>query len=306
MTNFNQLESQCQFTFSQLGYCWHLYTPENNEIIFTSETDFKAGVSLFAIAALLSPKVKILTFELMSNHLHATISGDKEDVIAFFNLLVSLLIKHFKSEGRHISANSLELNLRAITSLDDARAVIVYNNRNGFLVCPNHTPFSYPYGANAFYFNPLAKQLFHECKTKIRSRELENLAHSHSVRSIQGEIYVLDGQICPLCFCDVSAGEALFRNANQYFYFISKNIESQKRIAEEIGDRIFYTDDELFSIACSISKKQYNIFPSQLPKDAKIDMAKILHFEYNAGNKQIARMLKIEVSIVNSLFPSTR
>ena len=40
-----------------------------------------------------------------------------------------------------------------------------------------------------------------------------------------------------------------------------------------------------------------------LPKDAKLEIAKILHYDYNAGNKQIQRMLSLDTLVVNALFP---
>ena len=303
MKTFKESESYCQTTFEHLGKCWHLYTSEDNEIIFTCDYDFKVGVSLFGIAALLSPKVIVLTFELMTNHLHATLSGTKEDILAFFDLLNYLLRKHFRSEGRSVSSNILTPNLREISNLDDARAVICYNNRNGFLVSPDDSPFSYPYGANSFYFNPFAKQLYEYARQPMRVKELERLAHSHDAKSVVEKLFTLNGQICPLCFCSIKTGESLFRDASHYFYCISRNIESQKRIAAEIGDKIFYTDDELYSVASSMSNKQYGSSPSLLPKELKQEFAKILRFDYNAGNKQIARILKLDISLVNAMFP---
>ena len=303
MKNFKDSESYCQSTFDHLGQCWHLYTSEDNEIIFTSDFDFKAGVSLFGIAALLSPKVVVLTFEVMTNHLHATMAGEKEDILAFFELLNSLLRKHFRAAGRSVGQSVFTPNLREITTLDDARAVICYNNRNGYLVHPDHSPFSYPYGANAFYFNPMAKQLYEFARKPMRVKELEQLAHTHDARDLQEKAFTLGGQICPLCFCSIRTGESMFRDASHYFYNISKNIESQKRIAEEIGDRIYYTDDELFSVAYSLSNKQYGCSPSLLPKEMKQEFAKLLRYDYNARNKQIARILKLDIAVVNSIFP---
>ena len=107
-----------------------------------------------------------------------------------------------------------------------------------------------------------------------------------------------------MSFCDIRLGESLFRCASHYFREVSRNIESQKKIAEEIGERIFYTDDELFSIVCSVSKAKYGQTKATLlPVNAKKELALMLHNDYNAGNKQINRMLKLDMSIINALFP---
>lgn len=303
MTNFIDAQAICNHTFSQLGPCWHLFTPENCEIIFTSPEDFNAGMSLFGIAALLSPKVKVLTFEIMSNHIHSALAGSKEDIIAFFKRFVTLLGRYFKEVDHAPLPKDFVLNLRQIESLEDLRNVVLYNNRNGYLVHPEHSPFSYPYGANAYFFNPFAKALYDSAKQSVRAKELERMAHTHAVRSINKPVYFLNGHICPLCFCEIEMAERLFRGAAHYFHSLSRSIESQRQIAREIGDRVFYTDDELYSTVFAISSKKYGLPPIQLPKDAKMELAKKLHYDYNANNKQIARMLKLDLTVVNSIFP---
>ena len=96
----------------------------------------------------------------------------------------------------------------------------------------------------------------------------------------------------------------MFRCASHYFREVSRNIESQKSIAKEIGERIFYTDDELFGIVLSLCQEKYGgQKPTMLPVPAKQEMALLLHSEYNASNKQIQRMLRLDSSVVSALFP---
>ena len=97
----------------------------------------------------------------------------------------------------------------------------------------------------------------------------------------------------------------LFRDARHYFTKISKHIESYDEIAKMIGEQIYYTDDDLFSIVCSLASKKYDCkVPSQLQKNEKMELAIILHREYNAGIKQIQRMLKIDAAILSAFFGS--
>ena len=198
MTNFYDSQAICEFTFSKLCPCWHMFTPENCPIIFTTVEDYKVGVSLFGIAALICRNVKVITFELMSNHIHATICGSEEDIREFFRLFRSLLNKYFKGMGRGSLPELFECSLRVIETLDDMRNVVVYNNRNGYLVHPEHSPFSYPFGANSYFFNPSAKDYYISARTKIKTKDLEKLAHTHAVRDIQNDIYVVNGYISPL------------------------------------------------------------------------------------------------------------
>ncbi len=98
----------------------------------------------------------------------------------------------------------------------------------------------------------------------------------------------LDGYACPMSFCQIEKAEEYYRNASNFFYEISRNIESQKAIAEEIGEQIRYTDDEMFRIAVAQSKKSYGeSSPCLLSQSAKTELARLLHFEWGASRKQL-------------------
>ena len=304
MINFSEAESICEIVFSELGKCWHLFTSENNTIIFRNAAEFQKGMWALGIAVLLFPQIRVLTFALMSNHLHVTLAGEEDQIRQFFAMFKTILVKALRDDGRYDALTGFECSLRKITTLKDARNVVVYNNRNGFLVLPEFSPFSYPYGANSFYYNPPARDLYQLERKKASNATIERMVKTHVGREISVPVYTVQEQISPLCFCDIDCGERLFRNASHYFNCLSKNVESQKLIAKEIGERIFYSDDELYSIVFSLSKKQYYLPPSQLPTEAKLQFAKTMHFEYNAGNKQISRILKIDNKIVNEWFPA--
>ena len=260
-------------------------------------------MSILAIAAKLVPRVRIITFQLMTNHIHLTVAGTEDDIRKLFNLFRRFLAKYFKANGLVIDLSNFAPNIRVIESLHDLRNVITYNNRNGYVVCPDFTPFSYPWGANAYYFNNMAKARFRDSCGKMYRRERRELIHSHDSDALD-PIVTVDGYACPMSFCNISFGESLFRCASHYFREVSRNIEAQKEIAAEIGERIFYTDDELFSIVLSISKQKYGQpKPSLLPVSAKKDLAVLLHNDYKAGNRQIQRMIKLDISVVNALFP---
>ncbi|MBO4455852.1 MAG: hypothetical protein J5759_05335 [Bacteroidales bacterium] len=303
MKSFAELESTCSLSFDQSGPFYHLWTPEDHPIIFSNTDLFRAGMSIMAICALLVPQARIITFELMSNHLHITAAGSEIIIMQMFGLFKKYLSRYLKHLGLAVDLSGFVPQLRVINSLQDLRNVITYNNRNGYVVNSDYTPFSYPWGANSYYFNPSAKCSFKESVEKLFRNDRRDLIRSHDSDQLS-PIVTVDGYACPMSFCDIALGERMFRCASHYFREVSRNIESQKKIAEAIGERIFYSDDELFSIVLSISNEKYKQpRPSLLPSQAKRDMAIHLHNEYNAGNKQIMRMLKLDLSVVNALFP---
>ena len=72
--------------FDEFAPFWHLWTPENHEIIFPDDDYFKAGMDIMGICARLLPGAQVITFALMSNHVHIAFSGDEQSVIEFFKL----------------------------------------------------------------------------------------------------------------------------------------------------------------------------------------------------------------------------
>ena len=74
--------------------------------------------------------------------------------------------------------------------------------------------------------------------------------------------------------------------------------------AKRLHDLVFLTDEELYSAVSMVCKKNYNTKqPSLLAAKEKVEMAKIMHYEYNATNRQIKSILKMEMHIIESLFP---
>ena len=147
---------------------------------------------------------------------------------------------------------------------------IAYVNRNNFVVDPDQTPYTYPYGANSFYFNPLAKERRQGFFGKLSIHNKRQLVHSKSID--YPETYAITDEI-----------------------------------AKMAGDSVFYTDDELFDIVRRECRQKYNgERASLLGREQKLELARTLHFDYNAGNAKIARLLKLTTETLDEIFPLSR
>lgn len=303
MKTYSELEKECGLTFEKSGPYFHVWTIEDHPIIFQGKKDFIAGMNILAICSRLVPEVKIITFQLMTNHIHLTLAGPEEAARRLFELFKRYLARYLAAGKRQGVLSSFVLSLRELKDLNDLRNVITYNNRNGYIVHPEHTPFTYPWGANAYFFNPQAQIRYTESMQYLSKATRRSFIHSHDADRVS-RIVTLNGYACPMDFCSIRFGEKIFRCASHYFREISRNIESQKNIAKEIGERIFYTDDELFGIVLSISEEKYGkLKPTLLPPSVKTELATLLHYDYNASNKQISRMLRLDPRAVDALLP---
>ena len=92
--------------------------------------------------------------------------------------------------------------------------------------------------------------------------------------------------------------QSLFSSSGQYFSLLTRRIESYKVVANLIGEMVYYTDDDLYAVLLQICKNEYNVeSPAILRPEAKISLMRKLKKEYNASDKQLMRMLKVDSAL---------
>ena len=302
--SYSEKERVCESIFISNGPYWHLYTDGTKmQNIFCSEEDFKIGMWCLAVALHISKSVRVITFELMGNHIHLIFAGQKEDCIAFFEVLVSRLKHAFSKTGRIIDWSCFKMNILPIEDIQALRNEIIYVNRNAFVANPSYTPDSYPWGGGCAYFNPWIKHLKTSLLGNLKVNVQRGLLHTRNVAPFSQLPEVGNIPFIP-AFCDIRLGESIFRDARSYFNSLTRNAEVFSQIASRLKDTIFLTDEELYSVICSYISKEYSIkTPTLLSAQQKIDTARYMHFSYNATNQQLRRMLRIDLSILEELFP---
>lgn len=301
-SDFYTLENICISNYNSSGPYYHVHTQENYPVFIHNNDEYKAVMNSIAFASLLVPQVEIYTFEVLTNHMHFTVAGNLNSITSWFRILKLKTAQILSLSAYSDAIASLKMSCHPICDLENLRNVIAYNNKNGSKVNPDATPFSYSWGANRYYFNPEAKMRYYAVRKSLSIREKRAMVHSGRLDSIDG-IFIVDDYISPMCFCHIEKGESFFRNARQYFYKLSKNLETDKEIAKSIGETLYYTDDDLFLAVSALCVNKYGGKPFfALSISEKMELAKILHYDYNANNKQICRLLKMDLSVVTDLF----
>lgn len=298
-------EDLCGLEFARNEPFWHLCTPGNWEgVIFREREDYLFGMNAVSlVAAEMRENVRILTFQIMSNHMHFVLSGEYGHVGMFFSILRKRLVKYLSLKQRGFEARGLNPGVFRVEDLKYLRNVIAYVNRNGYVADRNKTPYSYPWGANPYFFNPLMKN---EEKQYLAGTTIESQRKMFSSRnySCPENYYITRGHISPLCYCSIDTAESMFRDAHQYFNLVSRQVEAFSSIAQELGDRITFTDEEIYYAVTSICRKEYNAdAPYMLGMEGKFEMARKMHYDFNASNKQIRRILRLDEHVVDSMFP---
>ena len=273
------------------------------EDFLCTEEDFKTAMTALAVAAVLFKKVRIITFELMSNHIHMILNGEAEDCLELFERFKARLRRILKTNGRIINWDAFKADILPIETLNALRNEIIYVNRNAFVANPQFTPFNYPWGGGCAFFQPCLNLLPVRSLKEVGFNKARELTHFREIRLIENLKFLGDVAYIP-SFCRTDIGESMFRDARSYFNSLTRNAESFSQIAQRLKDSVFLTDEEMYAAATMYAENTYgNRQLSILNPEQKIQLSKELHFKYNASNQQIRRLLKLDISILNELFP---
>lgn len=302
--SYRDKENRCYTLFNECcGPFLHLHSANNHPIIFQDEEDYRFAMNAVAMCAFDIPFVRIITFILMSNHVHFVMYGADAAINNFFDLFKGRLKRYFAGKHTGTNLNQFIGTTVGIYTLESLRNQICYTNRNNYVVDPDHTPFTYPYGAGNCFFMPVNKNRADRRFGELSFKEKRAMLHSHNI-DYPENLAVVDGYITSANYCEIRLGEDMFRDARHYFFKVSRDIEGYKEIADELDDAVFYTDDELNAVLWKICKERYDgMKASLLPQKAKTELAKTLHYDYNADNDKIVRMLQMTSETVNALFP---
>ena len=85
---------------------------------------------------------------------------------------------------------------------------------------------------------------------------------------------------------------------------MTRNAETFSQIASRLQDTIFLTEDEMFAVAIKYCETKFSVTKLvHLSPDQKMQLARELHFKYNASNQQLRRLLKLDIQILSEVFP---
>ena len=301
--SFSEKERICESIFIANGPYWHVYTDGTKmQNIFCCEDDFKTGMWCLAAGVHLCEGVQMLTFELMGNHAHLILAGQREACIKAFDLFAERLKRAFPKRQRAIDWSQFKMDILPIESLQALRNEIIYANRNAFVASPTYTPDSYPWGGGCAYFSPWLRHLTTSPLGELPILTQRSLLHTKNIEPLADLRQINSMPFIP-SFCNITLGESMFRDARSYFNSLTRNAEAFSQIASRLKDIVFLTDDELYTAMISFINKEYSVRTVvELSAQQKINTARHMHFNYNASNQQLRRLLRIDSGILDELF----
>ena len=296
-------DSPSETAFLQLPTSFHLYTkPLESDVYFSSDDERALAVNYIAISVTETGCI-LLAYAIMTNHFHFILSGAKEQCISFFERFKQLLDIYFAHHQRGRLMKSVTCGLTSIDNLRQMQTEIAYVVRNAFVVRPEVNVFADPWSTAFLYFNPLLVKEGVPASS-LKGRALRSFTCSRTLETVDPRIHVKDGMAQPWSFVDYELVMSLYDNARQFVYSLLKNVEALTEVALRYGEEPALNDDELRPVVIAMSKKEFGedmLF--KLTLQQKKELAVKVKNQYHSSNKQLARIIRLQLAEVDALFP---
>ena len=269
---------------------------ERNDI-FKCDADFVQGMNDVAICVL-GYEVSILCFCLMSNHFHFLLFGNLEECRRFADEYKRRCgIRMRRSGGEVKGLKALELQIDYVDSKEYLENVVAYILRNPMAAGIRIMPYNYKWSSASLYFNtsnsPVGKRL-NDLSERKRFRVLK------SWKSVPDNYCIGDeGFVLPACYVDVSRVEQIFGSPSRLMFLLSKKIEHEVELCMGIANQVTMTDQEILTQMKTLMLNEFGTsLIEQLSAEQRISLCLLLKRNYRANVKQIARLTRLAVDVV--------
>ena len=271
---------------------WFVTTDHStNKIWFRDDEDFKTGMNLVAVLAV-ALHVDVLSFILMSNHVHFVLRCSKETAHQF--------IKEFKkrhSQYMNKKYGVKELLRRVSVKIDSVSGmneslewVIAYTNMNSVAAGICLAPTGYPWGTGDTFF-----------KTKpVKGRrigtfsERARIALLHSTQPMPPHLLVGDdGYILPDSYVNVEMVQTLYHTPKRMNYFLVNSSKAKRRLTSKDTVPNFRDQVVLPAIGDLCQSLFMKSSLQALTQDELAELLKQLRYRFTSNANQLARVTGI-------------
>jgi hypothetical protein len=234
--------------------------------------------------------VQIISFELMPNHIHIILNGTGETCLAVFLFLRRRIIKRLKEDGFPLPPDDYWFKLKLLPDDKALRQEIIYLARNAYekdIAIAG----GYPWGSSYLLFSRIAEYIRGVRVKDMKDLDIRNAIASRIKLPDSWEIHPELG-ILPKNYVHIKVVRSLFNSAKEYLTRLVKDYESAVHIAEELGEEINLSREELNEI---LYKKAGEMFPGKLVKNLTPEdkgcLAVALEKQYTLSVPTLAEML---------------
>ena len=278
----------------------YLFTTDHLEraLLFRDEDDFIQGVNTIAFATLRYP-VRVLCYALMDNHIHLLVIGRYEDCCAFYAWVLHRLARRL--EGKYGVSGLLKFqstDVQAVTDREMLLNEVCYLLRNGYKARIS-SPYSYPWAPFECYFNPYLPFIHGTPMPGVKEAKQRFGTHV----KIPSDWEHVDGRILNKCFVDYRTVEQMVGSSLDFFDRLRRfDLESVVEQSHGIEEKLTFSDAEIQEKIRAVCTHELHVASHhQLERKNLLWLARTLARRFACPKKQIARLLGIELSVLDQL-----
>lgn len=276
---------------------------------FREDEDFVTGMNYVAIQAAVTPRVIVLVFILMSNHVHFVLYGTRKEVEEFVNSFKGRYSKYLSSKygtKEFLRRNSLDIKELPYDQTEAVERAIAYVQMNCVAASICLYPGQYPWGTgNTFFRQDFLSVEIKACRRMgdLSGRERIRLLHSREALKLPDEwLFSQSGFVLPESYVDVSHVEAIFNSPKRMQYFLNSSSKARKRVDSKDEKQPAFRDQVIMN---AIPDLLQSLFQKpkfcELSTSEKAEALRQIRFRFSAGVHQSARVCGISYADAASL-----
>lgn len=273
----------------------------SRNVIFQTKEDFVVAMNDVALCVLRFD-VCILCFCLMNNHFHFILKGTYESCYAFmseFKRFCAMRMRENNGEVNGLKDVDLQFDeLDSSEYLENAIAYVLRNPLAAHIICMPHF---YEWSSVLAYFRggrrvdgiPLNGLSLRKRREILRTRHAE-----------VPDTYILNGlgYVDPCCYIAADEVEKVFYHPSRLMMALAKRVENDFEVKTGAASRITMNDVDLRTQLYDLIRCEFKVNSlTQLSADQRLKLCSLLHRNFNASVKQIARVLRLSQEVVASV-----
>lgn len=271
-----------------------------DRLLFRDTDDFRSGMNHVAVQVF-KTGVVMLTFILMSNHLHFSLYGTREEAERLVNGFKQAYSRYLRRKygcREHLRGNGVDIRL-VPQEREALERVLAYVQMNCVAANICASPRDYPWGTGACFFNgPMEGMPSGGAGAGTGARTLASLSARERYRLIHSKLVLpgewllsADGYILPCSYVRKDWVEKAFGSPRRMNYFLQSSSKAKMRL--ETGEQSLPAFRDQV-IAAALPDLCWSLFRKQCVKELSegqlLELLRQIRFRFAAGVNQIARV----------------
>ena len=270
--------------------------------LFHNDEEFADGMNGVAVGQFVFG-LSVISFVLMLNHCHILLCGTGNDIVNFFIYMKRRINDRLREDGYPSLPKNYGFHLARIEDERQLANTISYIARNPMKARPDILPAGYLWGSAHLIFSDI-----HKIVSKIKLEEISDRKKRRILRTKHRlpDDYVFNenmGYILPESYVLTNKAEKALGTSRRFSSDLIRNIDAFIKIDEGIGERTVLSEDDVNELIYQNVKEMFNVNSvNTLNIEEKCRLAVQLKKRYRLDNKRIARKLKLNPEIIETLF----